>query len=410
MPQAGNLQVILGPAGAITDGAQWNVDWGAWQNGGNTVSGLSVGWHTVYYKSITGWDAPAVSEPVSITNGQTTQISRNYIQQQSQHPQFGILNGKSVKITLKDAYGNDVTFSLAGAGYGEVTGGANFDQIILYGTGEKSALTISSKAKDVVSVGDIICNGPMKGITAKGIDVTGNIEIGSPAIPNPKAAVTITFDEASGLTINSDMPIKSITATEWVGGAINAPSVASLTIKGDKKRGISGDLADVELNLSKGPDVKVMALGKLTVKGWIDSSRILSKGNIGTVTAGGIADSSCFAGITATSDVNFADGVPDLPGAEATNFNGTVMIKSFAIKGIKTESPPYVINSNIAAANISGVTLSYPQNTNGGVPFGLSAGFIKSVKIKDAEGTTSFKNLDKPGDSLKFDDAEIRLY
>ena len=34
---------------------------------------------------------------------------------------------------------------------------------------------------------------------------------------------------------------------------------------------------------------------------------------------------------------------------------------------------------------------------------------IKSVKIKDAEGTTSFKNLDKPGDSLKFDPALLVL-
>ncbi len=78
--QTGSLQVTLGPGGAVSAGAQWNVDGGAWQNSGGTVTGLSVGSHTVNYKSITGWTAPP-SEQVTINNGQTTAISRNYTQQ-----------------------------------------------------------------------------------------------------------------------------------------------------------------------------------------------------------------------------------------------------------------------------------------------------------------------------------------
>jgi hypothetical protein len=77
---AGSLQVTLGPAGAISAGAQWNVDGGAWQNSGATVTGLSVGSHTVNYKSITGWTAPP-DEQVTINSGQTTTLSRNYTQQ-----------------------------------------------------------------------------------------------------------------------------------------------------------------------------------------------------------------------------------------------------------------------------------------------------------------------------------------
>ena len=76
----GNLQVTLGPSGAVSAGAQWNVDGGGWQNSGATVTGLSVGSHTVNYKSITGWNAPS-SESVTINNGLTTSISRNYTQQ-----------------------------------------------------------------------------------------------------------------------------------------------------------------------------------------------------------------------------------------------------------------------------------------------------------------------------------------
>ena len=75
--QTGSLQVTLGPAAAVTAGAQWNVDGGAFQNSGATVGGLSVGSHTVNYKAVSGWIAPP-SESVSITDGATTQLSRNY--------------------------------------------------------------------------------------------------------------------------------------------------------------------------------------------------------------------------------------------------------------------------------------------------------------------------------------------
>ena len=77
--QTGSLQVNITPASAISAVAKWQVDGGAWQNSGVTVSGVSVGSHTMNYKSITGWTAPP-SEQVNINNGQTTAISRNYEQ------------------------------------------------------------------------------------------------------------------------------------------------------------------------------------------------------------------------------------------------------------------------------------------------------------------------------------------
>jgi hypothetical protein len=78
--QIGSLQVTLGPVDAVTAGAQWNVDGGAWQNSAATVTGLSVGSHAVTYKAVTGWTAPA-GESAAITNGGTTAISRTYTQQ-----------------------------------------------------------------------------------------------------------------------------------------------------------------------------------------------------------------------------------------------------------------------------------------------------------------------------------------
>jgi hypothetical protein len=342
--------------------------------------------------------------------------------------EFGNVDGKkSVKRTLKDCSYNDVTFMLAGPGYGEIDcDDCNFSSIVLYDTTEKSILTIKTKGKIETNIGDIIVNGSLKAISARNVNLRGNITVtgslGSLTLndvsddytitigtsSNPKAAVKMVFDLASDLSINSEMPIKSISATVWLSGIVDAPSIGSITIKGDKKRGMPGDLVDVTVYLSQEPDAKIFALGKLTVKGWIDSSQILSQGNIGTVTAGAIIDSSCFAGVTTTNDSD-ADGVLDLPSAISTNFDGAATIKSITVKGIKDEQY-CVINSNIAAAQILSASLAYPENENDGIPFGLSAGFIKALKIKDAEGTKSWKNLDKPSDSKEFGDAKVLLY
>ena len=77
---SGGLTVTLSPAAAVTAGAQWQVDGGAWQNSAATVTGLSAGNHTVTYQTVPGWTAP-VSEQVSVANGATKSITRTYVQQ-----------------------------------------------------------------------------------------------------------------------------------------------------------------------------------------------------------------------------------------------------------------------------------------------------------------------------------------
>ncbi len=77
--ETGSLTVTLSPADAVTAGAQWQVDSGSWQSSGTTVSGLSTGIHTVSFKSIDGWTAPA-SQSVSITANQTKTVTGTYTQ------------------------------------------------------------------------------------------------------------------------------------------------------------------------------------------------------------------------------------------------------------------------------------------------------------------------------------------
>lgn len=76
---SGGLTVTIQPAKAVAAGAQWRVDGGAYQDSGATVSGLSVGQHTVSFKAVTGWTAPA-DQTVEITGGQTTAATGTYVQ------------------------------------------------------------------------------------------------------------------------------------------------------------------------------------------------------------------------------------------------------------------------------------------------------------------------------------------
>ncbi|MEI6078173.1 MAG: hypothetical protein WCS94_21510, partial [Verrucomicrobiota bacterium] len=75
--QSGNLQVVLSPAGAVSEGAQWQVDSGAWQASGVTLTNVTVGSHTVAFAGISGWTAPA-SQPVTINSNQTTRLTAIY--------------------------------------------------------------------------------------------------------------------------------------------------------------------------------------------------------------------------------------------------------------------------------------------------------------------------------------------
>jgi hypothetical protein len=343
--------------------------------------------------------------------------------------QFGSVSGsKAQNLVITDPCGVLVTFSLTGGGYGEILGGGNFEQITLYGTGDKSQLTISAKGNKPINIGSITCNGTMKGITAKSATINGDITINGTSL-DPKAAVAITFDESTNLNIASQMPIKSITASDWL-GTLTAPSVGSITAKSNPKldrhgyididASIVGTVGNIKtvylagswncksvasitsgradsfyLTLAQEPNVKVPALGKLTIPGYFSLSRIISAGNIGTFTVGKMISSSCFAGVADACLVDLnADDVCDLPHVLGDTFNQTATIKSIAIKGVKGVDYCF-INSNIAAKDISSIYVAYPQYNNSGIPFGISMyNAPKTLKIKDDEGTHSWKGID----------------
>jgi hypothetical protein len=73
----GSLQVNLSPAAAIVAGARWQLDYGTWQNSGGTVTNLPVGNHTVSFKGIDYWSAPA-NQTVSIKANSVAKATGTY--------------------------------------------------------------------------------------------------------------------------------------------------------------------------------------------------------------------------------------------------------------------------------------------------------------------------------------------
>jgi hypothetical protein len=78
--QTGSLQVIILPSSVIKDGAQWQLDGGALQASGTTLSGLTPGSHTIAFNTVLGWSTPT-DQQITITFGQTTTSSGTYVQQ-----------------------------------------------------------------------------------------------------------------------------------------------------------------------------------------------------------------------------------------------------------------------------------------------------------------------------------------
>ncbi len=74
----GSLQVTINPAGAVSAGAQWQVDGTGWQNSGIVSSNLTVGTHTIAFSQLAGWITPS-NQTLTIGVNQTNTTTATYI-------------------------------------------------------------------------------------------------------------------------------------------------------------------------------------------------------------------------------------------------------------------------------------------------------------------------------------------
>ncbi len=247
-----------------------------------------------------------------------------------------------------------------------------------------------------------------QGYALKKAKIAGRVTGGTWGTTGNCSSIQMAASEPSlKIYINGELGVLKATGNS----KYNISPVLSGIIQCDSVKSVSTtDIFDAWLILKQKPGDNSLALTKLTASGWIDKSKILSSGNIGTVMAGAIKDSCCFAG-SVTTTTSYIDGqiIYDLPDpAKNINYNEPATIKNIYIKGIKGKQH-CTINSNISAAYIQNVSLADLKIDNGR-PFGVAAGYINSVKITDNSGTKTWKNLDKATDSIAIGDAKISLY
>ena len=230
--------------------------------------------------------------------------------------------------------------------------------------------------------------GAPKSISLVKFSAAGDITQGDWKITGGIGSITARATGAAwhvGTSAKAAGPIKSITTTGGVmSGVIQASALGAVKVK--------TDLVDAAWTLTQTFTSQRDSLGSLAVGGMIRSSAIRSIGNVGSVAAGAMVDSSLFVGTraslsslpTAPNDFNFIDAT----------------IGSFTIRGVPqaepseegTPEPASFTRSQVAAGTLGKVAIRVVDPAGGGAPTGFAAGIIKSF----SRGAFKLKNVEAP--------------
>ena len=158
--------------------------------------------------------------------------------------QFGAVPGRAgnTTLTLNDADGTRVTFSLSGLGLGEVIkDGSNWD-VQVSGTTAGSAVTITtnSTGNGRVTLNDVHVFGPLASFTAAKTDLTGTLAIDGPVNIPGLLPGTITFGSIQGGTV----AVPSVEALTILGSVTNAKIYVGATLGQDGQLGGTGANVD----------------------------------------------------------------------------------------------------------------------------------------------------------------------
>ncbi|MGA2137550.1 MAG: Calx-beta domain-containing protein [Verrucomicrobiia bacterium] len=308
-----------------------------------------------------------------------------------------IVNDRPQTIAFTSGAGDSVTMTLQRAGTMQISTN-DPPSIVLSDTDATSLLTIRVKkggaGTGVLSVDGITGDGDCRSINAPGVDLVGSgvqvsgylkqlqvhdilngaaVTAGGAADQDTKIVAHNIGDDA---TIDLGSRIQTLQAARFGAGTINAPRIAKMLIKGDRRNGIPGD-CEASFTLSgDGVPAGDSTLGTLVVAGAISNASInIANGNVGSVAASEMVDSTIYVGFTPGDPSNPLLGgtfVPDLR-------LGSLRVKS-SVNGF--------VDSDIAAAIIGSVHLGSAVTNNAGLPFGvLGNQSISSVTVK----TPSFK-------------------
>ena len=324
----------------------------------------------------------------------------------------------------------DSDITLAG-GAGTITVG-QWDGGSLIATFAKT-VTIKGKKPDSWGLGglagdfgatlNLTGQNPPRGISLKKLHVAGTI---------------------SSPTIDADWRIGSIFAGSWPTGQLTAKFLGTVRVKGDLGAHVDvegaadrafiggnmlgewesltlgsfqvkGDMSSATLKMKQSALGKEVAIGKLVVAGWIEYTAIDFMSDVKLIRAGGIRESSLFAGAAKHVDVN-SDGVFDMLEAKGDFVpSSDYVIRTLTVTGkVKNDEGFSWINSNVAAPRIGKVLMRNADLENAdlenAVSFGVTADIIGKITHRALDPNDNFTeaNLDEPM-VLEFDEFLIRV-
>jgi len=333
-------------------------------------------------------------------------------------------------LTFTNSSGFRTTVSLKGPGSAQVQFGGvdlaqngstvsgtdiSVDSVTLSGTNSGSSLVVQTRGKNsTVEIGAITDGSSIGSIEAPSALLRGNINIAgnvgridldtatddtiTVGAAGSNAPLTLNVVRADGLTLNSSQPVAVVNAGQWISSdgtaaAINAPAVggihtqvsfsANLNVtRGlgafDASQVISGTwtigqgIGSITLRHNATFTINAASLGRLTMGGALIGSTIETKGNIGSIAATGMLNTTVIAGILIPAPGSLLSP-PSVVAAQI----GNVSIH-------KTSMGASFTNSFFEARNIRSADLGTIQMANNGTPFGIATSQLIRLSGQDS--------------------------
>jgi uncharacterized protein YkwD len=275
---------------------------------------------------------------------------------------FGSIDGRNVKLTVRDSDGTPVEFSTRQGGLGEVTGGAAFETITITGSAESTQVRIRPKDRGATtSVGTITSSTTLRYLIAKDVDVRGDVSLSGGvqklllrdvmpvdggtitlgALADASKWTVIKLRDVRDVQLTNDMIIKNIQIARWIDASgaadsITTPSIRNLKVTGDGAAGLPGE-AQMGLTIAgdnSAPDALRRAVisdgltgGTWTITG---GARLIKAGFVGAEWTGSI-----------TGELGTLKSNSDFSGSLTATQAGTIKVgRDLLTASIRTTLPP----------------------------------------------------------------------
>ena len=341
------------------------------------------------------------------------------------HKTQSFVDSHGVKVTISIRGNGSVLASTAGRGQGDIS------KLEILGADAKTVVTVTTKGGRT-TIGEIVCKTSLGSLIAPTVDLAGDLTIGgslakltlgdvsgghtitihststntTPLVVDPKVQLTMTLGRVAETKIDArDIPIKSLTVTDWQDNDATADTIAarwltSLTTTGNRaSTGVTAVAGDFMAGLTLsgvGLLPKQAALGRASVAGAISDSAWTITGPVTLIHAGSTASTW---GLTLGGQKGLAALTTDrdLAGTIQAQWLGTIKSGASLTADLTTtgvDAAGTVSIGTIQAGSINGATVIAPGGINtvraiewlGG---SLDAAWLKSLSTTGRKSTST---------------------